>query len=219
MLRPFRYLSVVGSVVLACAAGAGAQTIIDNDQVRVLVAHDQPHVKTKPHDHKINRVMVYLNAGKQEVVNEGKTSYLQYKAGQALWSPKTTTHTAEVVSAEPVTIIEVELKKDGDPKKVPTAALDPVKVDPKHYKVEFENAQVRVVRVHFPVGEGAPLHEHVLNRVVCYVSDQKVKVTTDGKAEVVEHKAGEASWGGAAKHSEQNVGNQAFEAVVVELKY
>jgi hypothetical protein len=27
------------------------------------------------------------------------------------------------------------------------AALDPVKVDPTEYKVEFENSQVRVVRV------------------------------------------------------------------------
>jgi quercetin dioxygenase-like cupin family protein len=215
MLRPFRYLFVV----FACAAAAGAQTLLENDQVRVLKAVDKPHAKTRPHDHQVNRVMVYLNAGKQEVINEGKTSYLEYKAGQALWSPKTTTHTAEVVSAEPVTILEVELKKEGDPKKTPNAALDPVKVDPKHYKVEFENPQVRVVRVHFPPGEGAPLHEHVLNRVVCYLSDQKVRVTTDGKPVVVEHKAGEASWGGAAKHSELNVGDKPFDAVVVELKY
>jgi quercetin dioxygenase-like cupin family protein len=214
MLRPIRYFVAV----LACAAGAGAQTLIDNDQVRVLRVVDKPHVKTKPHDHKINRVMIYVNAGKQEVISGGKTSYLNYKAGQVLWSPKTATHTAEVVSAEPVTIVEVELKKEGDPKKLPNSALDPVKVDPKHYKVEFDNPQVRVLRVHFPVGEGAPLHEHLLNRVVVYLSDQKIRVTTDGKPEVVEHKATDASWGGAAKHSEQNVGDKAFEAVVVELK-
>src|SRR5687768_5836999 len=30
---------------------------------------------------------------------------------------------------------------------VPALAQDPVKVDPKHYKVEFENANVRVLRV------------------------------------------------------------------------
>src|ERR1700735_4725058 len=28
-------------------------------------------------------------------------------------------------------------------------AQDPVKVDPKHYKVEFENAQVRILRIHY----------------------------------------------------------------------
>jgi quercetin dioxygenase-like cupin family protein len=214
MLRPFRYLALV----LSCGALGGAQTLLENDQVRVLKAVDKPHVKTRPHDHKVNRVMVYLNAGKQEVISEGKTSYLEYKAGQALWSPKTPTHTAEVVSAAPVTIIEVELKKEAGASKSPSPALDPLRVDPKHYKVEFENPQVRGVRVHFPPGEGAPLHEHVLNRVVVYVTDQKIRVTTDGKPEVVQHKTGEASWGGAAKHAELNVADKPFEAVVVELK-
>ena len=32
---------------------------------------------------------------------------------------------------------------------LPLAAQDPVKVDPKHYKVELENAQVRVLRIHY----------------------------------------------------------------------
>ena len=91
--------------------------------------------------------MIYLNAGKQEFVEDGKTSYLEFKAGQPLWSPARGTHTAESVGTEPFTVIEVELKKDGGAGKAPAPALDPVKVDPRHYKVEFENAQVRVLRV------------------------------------------------------------------------
>jgi len=214
MLTPFRYFALV----LGCAAAAGAQTLLENDQVRVLKAVDKPHVKTAPHEHKINRVNIYLTAGKQEFHSEGKTTYLEYKAGTPLWTPKSATHTAEVVSAEPVTIIEVELKKDADPAKRAGGPLDPVKVDHKHYRVEFENPQVRVVRVHFGKGEGAPLHEHLLNRVVVYLKDQKVEVTTDGKTELVQHKAGEVSWGGPAKHSEKNVADGDFEVLVVELK-
>jgi hypothetical protein len=42
--------------------------------------------------------------------------------------------------------------------------------------------------------------------------------SSDGKVETVEHKAGEASWGGPAKHQEQNLSAKPFEAVVVELK-
>jgi hypothetical protein len=38
------------------------------------------------------------------------------------------------------------LKKPGTGKAV-TGRLDPIKTDPKHYKLEFENAQVRVLRV------------------------------------------------------------------------
>jgi hypothetical protein len=39
-------------------------------------------------------------------------------------------------------------------------AQDPVKVAPKHYKVEFENEQVRVLRVHLGPKESMPMHEH-----------------------------------------------------------
>jgi hypothetical protein len=41
-------------------------------------------------------------------------------------------------------------------------AQDPVKADPnpKHYKVEFENEQVRVLRVHLGPKESSPMHEH-----------------------------------------------------------
>ncbi len=62
-------------------------------------------------------------------------------------------------------------------------AQDPVKVDPKHNKVEFENAQVRVLR--FTVGphEKSPMHEHPAN-IVVFLTDAHVKFTyPDGKTE------------------------------------
>ncbi len=108
--------------------------------------------------------------------------------------------------------MEVELKKPGGGKSA-TAPLDPLKVDPKHYKLEFENDQVRVLRVKFVPHEGAPLHEHVLNR------DQNVRVTSaDGKVVTLVHKAGEAIWGVPAKHTEENLNDTPFEAIVVELR-
>jgi uncharacterized RmlC-like cupin family protein len=76
-----------------------------------------------------------------------------------------------------------------------------------------------VLRVKIGGGETAPMHEHSLNRVVTYVTDQNFRVTgPDGKAEHVEHKAGDVSWGGPAKHKEQNLSKAPFEVVVVELK-
>ena len=214
MLKPFRYLAVV----LSFAATASAQAVIENEQVRVLKVTEQPHRKTRPHEHKVNRVMIYLDAGKQEFVEGGKTSYLEFKAGQPLWSPARGIHTAESVGTAPFTVVEIELKKPGDSSKPATGALDPVKVDPKHYKVEFENEQVRVLRVIFPPGEGAPLHEHFLNRVVVFLHDTKLEVTTDGKPAITERKAGEIAWSGAAKHSERNVADRPFEVIAVEVK-
>jgi quercetin dioxygenase-like cupin family protein len=216
MLSRLRYPILLAASVLA----AGAQTLIDNDQVRVLKVTDKPHVKNNPHEHKINRVMIYLQAGKQEFVSGGKTEPLSYKAGDVKWSPATTApHTSEVVSAEPVTMIEIELKKPADPAKVATAALDPLKVAPKIYHLEFENPQVRVFRVHMAPHQKVPLHEHMVNRVVVYLTDQEGTTTIPGgQPQTGTHKAGEASFGGPVKHSEENLMAKAFEALVVELK-
>ena len=42
----------------------------------------------------------------------------------------------------------------------PAYAQDAVTVDPKHYKVEMENDQVRVLRIHYGAGEKSVMHSH-----------------------------------------------------------
>ena len=194
-------------------------TPIDNDQAHVIIAHDQPHKKGALHEHKLDRVMIYLQPGHQEFTQNGKTSTLVFKAGDVKWSPASGMHTSEIVSDIPVTIVEVEVKKDGDPAKTVNTPLDPPKVDPKDYKVEFENSKVRVIRVKMAAGRKVPLHEHTLNRVVVYLTDQNGSMTTsDGQTTTAQHKAGEYSWGAPVKHTEQNNMDHAFEAIVVEFK-
>ena len=82
----------------------------------------------------------------------------------------------------------------------------------------IENDQVRVIRVRMAAHRKVPLHEHALNRVVVYLTDQKGSMTTDGKTDTAQHQAGDASWGGPVKHSEENLKDTPFEGVVVELK-
>ena len=203
----------------ACFSAETVSTPIDNDQVKVLNVVVQPHEKTRLHQHKVNRVMIYLTAGRQDFdYQDGKKSVLKFKAGEMKWSPAGGMHIAEITSDKPVNIIEIELKKPGSGAGLPASALDPVKVDPKHYKVELENDQVRVLRVKIGPHESTPLHEHSLNRVVAYLANQNFRVTTDGKAETAQHKAGEVSWGGPTKHKEENLSDKPFEVVVVELK-
>lgn len=208
-------LSLLAAAYLFAQSAPG----IDNEQAHVVYAKDKPHAKGAPHEHKLNRVMVYLQGGRQEFVHDGKKSTLTFKAGDVKWSPASGMHTSEIVSDDPVNIVEVEVKKPGDPSKKVTTALDPPKIDPKQYKVEFENDQVRVLRVKFGPHQGAPLHEHQLNRVVVYLTDQNSRMTQeDGKVDTAVHKAGESSWGGAVKHKEDNLMDGPFEAIVVELK-
>jgi quercetin dioxygenase-like cupin family protein len=60
---------------------------------------------------------------------------------------------------------------------------DPVKVDAKHYKVEFENESVRVLRISYAPGEKSVMHYHP-NAVAVYLTDGKTRMTTpDGKSQ------------------------------------
>ena len=97
-------------------------------------------------------------------------------------------------------------------------AQDPVKVDPKHYKVEFENDQVRVLRIHYEPGEKSVMHEHP-NAVAVFLTDDHVKFTLpDGKSEDSTNKAGETLWTAGGKHLPENLGDKPMELILVELK-
>ncbi len=97
-------------------------------------------------------------------------------------------------------------------------AQDAVKVDPKHYKVEFENEQVRVVRVSYAAGEKSVMHEHPANVAVFLTDAQATFTTPDGKSQEASAKAGTTRWGDNEKHLPSNVGDKPFELILVELK-
>jgi hypothetical protein len=63
------------------------------------------------------------------------------------------------------------------------------------------------------------MHEHGLNRVTVYLTDQNFRVTTaDGKVDTVQHKAGETVWGTPVKHMEENLSDSPFEVIAIEIK-
>jgi len=97
-------------------------------------------------------------------------------------------------------------------------AQDPVKVDPNNWKVEFENAQVRVLRVHIPAHGKLGMHEHPAN-VLISLTDSHVKdIFPDGKTSERQFKAGQAAWRAGVKHANENLGDTPVESVLVELK-
>ena len=97
-------------------------------------------------------------------------------------------------------------------------AQDPVKVDPNNWKVEFENAQVRVLRSQIPPHGKLGMHEHPAN-VLIPLTDARVKdILPDGKTSERQFKAGQTTWRDAVKHANENLGNTATESILVELK-
>lgn len=100
----------------------------------------------------------------------------------------------------------------------PAAAQDPVKVDPKHYKVELENDDVRVLRITYGPGEKSVMHDHPANLAV-FLSEIHGKFTLpDGKTQSADAKAGSTQWDPGGKHLPENVGDKPFELVLVEIK-
>jgi quercetin dioxygenase-like cupin family protein len=103
-----------------------------------------------------------------------------------------------------------------------TAAMaggpDPVKVDAKHYKVEFENDKVRVLRITYGPHEKSVMHYHPAS-VAVFLTDAQARFTTpDGKTQEPPVKAGDVQWTKAGKHLPENLGDKPFEVILVELK-
>lgn len=95
---------------------------------------------------------------------------------------------------------------------------DPTKVEPRHYKLDFENDRVQVVSVHYGPHEKSSMHDHP-GGVVVVVTGGHLKFTDEnGKVTEVYAKAGEARWFAPFKHTVENVGDTAYNAVYVGIK-
>jgi len=91
---------------------------------------------------------------------------------------------------------------------------DAVSADSKHYKVEFENDIVRVLRVRLDAGDSTPRHSHSAYCAI-ELSDSTLK---EPDRPASDSRAGEVFCGDATSHAPQNVGKALAESIVVEFK-
>ncbi len=97
-------------------------------------------------------------------------------------------------------------------------AQDPTKVEPKHYKLDFENDRVQVVSVHYGAHEKSVLHDHP-GGVVVSLTEAHLRFTDEnGKVREVFSKAGEVRWYPAFKHKVENLGDTTYDAVYIGVK-
>jgi hypothetical protein len=186
---------------------AAIENKFDTAQVHVFVATLAPHTPVASRNgHATNRVLIYLDTGQMTRWDgSDKVQNIEFHRGDVRWRPSSGAYIAENISDHPIRILEIDLK--GQPAgPAPVSKLDPTVVDPKHYKVQFENDQVRVLRVHYDSHDQGERHEHILNRVVLYLNDQPGA------------KADDVRMSGAGTHTEQNAGDQPADRIAVELK-
>lgn len=97
-------------------------------------------------------------------------------------------------------------------------AQDATKVDAKHYKVEFQNTRVRIVRVHYGPHEKSVMHRHP-DAIAIFQNDGKVKFTyPGGKTEERETKAGQAMFTPSVTHLPENLTDSDMDVILIELK-
>lgn len=192
------------------------KVVFENDGVRVLHFTEPGHSKLPMHSHPAYVTVGFTADHSKYAFPDGKTSDQRTKAGGVTYS-KGITHAYENLSGATSENVMVELKKPGAAAAAKTT-LDPVKVDPKHYKVVLENDQVRVLRAKYGPHEKSVMHEHPAS-VAVYMNDSRVKFTLpDGKSQDANGKAHDATWADAGKHQPENLGDKPMEAIVIELK-
>lgn len=199
-------------------AATQCKVAFENEYVRVLHWTISPHEKTSVHEHPA-MVTVSLSSGTTRFTTpDGKSRDVESKARQATWSAPET-HFGENLSDKKSEVIQVELKKRPDAGMTAlSAAEDSVKVDPRHYRSEFQNDRVRVVRIRYGTGEKSVMHAHPAS-VAIYLTDGQAKMTlADGQTNSQSMKAGQVQWTDPGKHLPENTSGKPFELVLVELR-
>ena len=100
-------------------------------------------------------------------------------------------------------------------------AQDAARMEPRSYKVLFENTKVRVLEYVSRPGIGVcgtGKHSHP-DHVTVTLTPAKVKLTTaDGKVQVNQVPAGAAFFEAASTHSAENIGGSGSRMVLIEIK-
>ncbi len=97
-------------------------------------------------------------------------------------------------------------------------AQDPLKVEPAHYRLAFENEHVQVIEVHYGPHEKSAMHEHP-GGVGVSLTEAHLRFTDEnGKTREIYSHQGEARWYPAFKHRVENLGDTVYRAIYVGVK-
>ena len=96
--------------------------------------------------------------------------------------------------------------------------LDAGRLAPEAYTVVFENDKMRSLEIHLKKGAKTVLHSHPDHYMYAF-SDAKLKVAdADGVTSEILVKSGQNYWKNAETHSVQNIGNEEFFGLLIEIK-
>jgi beta-alanine degradation protein BauB len=192
---------------------------LENRWVRVLRLKLGPHENVPLHE-QAESVVVFLSAAHERLSSLGKPSkeFTEKAGGVAHFD--SVKRTEENLADQPLEVVVIELKPStADPHSEPwPLPLDPMKLDPAHHSVLFENSRVRVLHTVLEPHLKGPMHEHP-HYVVVYLTDLHTTMTmADGRAIDNPRRPGDVGWRDALKHVTENIGDREAVEIQVELK-
>jgi len=197
---------------------------IENQWTRVFREHMGPRDTMIMHRHPLPGAVIVMLTDRHNRLTapDGMFREFQNKAGYVMWSDASA-HQSENLDAINFEALQIEprVPKGGSFTPAPAEKLDPVLIDPAHYKVELENQYVRVIRVHVSPHEKLAMHKHPDTKsVTVYFTDYNVKVTdAAGKSSQAAYEAKQVRFSDATgAHQEENLSAAPVELLRVELK-
>jgi quercetin dioxygenase-like cupin family protein len=188
----------------------------ENDLVRVLRIAYPAGEESVMHHHPASVAVFLTDHHVTFVMPDGSSSEVHFDAGLHEFAPAGQ-HLPKNIGDEALELVLVELKH-GHAHGEGSSEPDPTVVDTDHYKTEFENEQVRVLRIAYAPGEESVMHHHP-DSVAVFLTDQHVAFAKpDGTSEEVHVDAGQQLFLPAGQHLPKNIGDERFEVVLVELK-
>jgi len=101
---------------------------------------------------------------------------------------------------------------------VPLMAQDPVAVNPKIAKVEFDNTRIRVLRVHYEPHDKLDMHQHPAGVVVNLARTHARVTLPDGTSSELRSEPGTVRWRESVRHAVENLSEEPMEGIEIELK-
>ncbi|MGD0364640.1 MAG: hypothetical protein ABSC93_27500 [Bryobacteraceae bacterium] len=98
------------------------------------------------------------------------------------------------------------------------ARRDPLKIDAKHYHLDYENERVRAIRLTLKADETVPMHDDVDAMAVCIEECHLRFTRPDGRIQDVHMESGETRWLYGDTHAARNLNTNPMEMLFIELK-
>jgi len=204
-----------------------AKVEFENNRIRVLRVHYEPHQKFALHQHPAKIAVCLTNFHMHRVAADGTPSEGACPAGSVTWR-EPEKHAVENLDNAPADTIEIELKYANDPATaIPVGGgtpPDPLQIDLEpHHHVLFKNQYVEVMDVRIDPGDTTAYHTHSHDTVFVHLSDSvtlsQVKNKDWGPSRPT--KPGEVSFDNDSQHPfthhVKNIGTTLYRVLDIEL--